>query len=187
MLFIASFLTIVLGFSQKMRIYYQQYTVIYLLELGSIIMFMKTASILVLSVFLVACQTPTKRSSGTVLGGVAGGAACSNVGKGSGRTAAIIGCSLIGAMIGASVGDSLDKADEVHAQDTLENSRDNQANTWHNPNTNNQYTVTPTRTYFDSQRNTHCRDYSTEALIDGQREVISGKACRQADGRWLNI
>lgn len=41
--------------------------------------------------------------AGIILGGGLGGAACSNVGGGHGRTAAIIGCSTLGAIVGQQV------------------------------------------------------------------------------------
>ncbi|MEM7299065.1 MAG: RT0821/Lpp0805 family surface protein, partial [Bacteroidota bacterium] len=54
---------------------------------------------------------------------------------------------------------------------------------WKNPETGVDYTVTPTRTY-ESDYGRPCREFSTEAVIDGRREVVYGTACREPDGSW---
>lgn len=41
--------------------------------------------------------------AGIILGGAAGGAGCSQIGGGTGRTAAIIGCSTLGAIVGQQI------------------------------------------------------------------------------------
>ena len=42
-------------------------------------------------------------------------------------------------------------------------------------------------TYADNQigrGSGPCRDYSSEAIIDGRRQTVHGTICRQADGSW---
>jgi surface antigen len=105
------------------------------------------------------------------------------VGKGSGRTAAIIAGTLVGAYIGGSIGKSMDDTDRLKAHQALESNRTNQPTSWTNPDTGNAYTVTPTNTYTASSGDP-CREYTTEAVIDGRKEIVTGTACRQPDGTW---
>jgi surface antigen len=147
---------------------------------------------IVVTVFLSGCATgPNKQQIGGLggagLGGIAGALACKNVGKGTGNKAAIAACTLLGAglgyIAGSSIGSSLDATDQMNARTALEN---NQPTTWTNPNTNAQYTVTPTVTTPTSNGGV-CREYTTEAVVDGRRERVYGKACRQPDGTWQDM
>jgi surface antigen len=131
----------------------------------------------------VACQSsPTREDTGMVVGGVIGGALGSQVGKGSGRIVGAVAGTLIGAFIGGSIGRSMDQQDRYRANQALESNPTNQPSSWRNPDSGNQYTVTPTRTYQSAGQD--CREYSTEAVIDGRRETVYGTACRQPDGTW---
>ncbi|MEO6697445.1 MAG: RT0821/Lpp0805 family surface protein [Gammaproteobacteria bacterium] len=137
---------------------------------------------------LAGCETTSgggysKQQTGTVVGGVLGGVLGSTVGGGKGKVAATIAGALIGGLIGGSVGSSLDRADEMKAQQVLERNRVNQASTWRNPDTGNDVTVTPTRTYNRPSGQT-CREYTTSVVIQGKRETAHGNACRQSDGSW---
>jgi surface antigen len=140
-----------------------------------------TASLFSL-LLMTGCQSVSNRDVGMATGAVLGGVLGAQVGKGHGRTAAIIVGTLAGAYIGGAIGSSMDRQDRYYANQSLENYRDNQSNTWTNPNSGNQYTVTPTSTY--QSNNSYCREYTTEAVIDGRRETIYGTACRQPDGTW---
>ncbi|MFN2310279.1 MAG: RT0821/Lpp0805 family surface protein, partial [Gammaproteobacteria bacterium] len=53
---------------------------------------------------------------------------------------------------------------------------------WRNPDTGNQYTVTPTHTYENPTG--PCREYSIDAVVGGRPDKVYGTACRQADGSW---
>ncbi len=147
---------------------------------------MKLISFLaVISMFLVACngQMPSKQAMGAGLGGVLGGIAGNQIGGGKGNTIATIAGTLLGAAVGSAIGSSMDQTDLYRTQTALNNTPTGQTVAWTNPDTQNQYQVTPTRTY-KSSRGQDCRDYTTVGIIDGQREVIKGTACRQADGSW---
>jgi surface antigen len=138
----------------------------------------------VLAVSLVGCETsPTSEDTGQVIGGVIGGVLGSQIGEGSGRTAATIAGVMIGAYIGGRVGKSMDEKDRYNANEALENNPTNQPSSWTNPDTGNEYEVTPTSTYTASSGEP-CREYTTEAVIDGRKEIITGTACRQPDGTW---
>jgi len=149
----------------------------------------KTTSVLLaLTIFVAGCQgnMPSKQTTGAVIGGVAGGALGSQLGGGTGNKIAIVAGTLLGAALGGAMGGSMDRADETYAQNALENSSDNETVQWVNPNTKNQYTVTPTSTYTQPN-GVPCREFSTTAVIDGQKETVYGRACRQADGTWQTV
>jgi surface antigen len=129
------------------------------------------------------CATPpTQEQSGMVIGGVLGGVLGSQVGRGDGRTAAIIAGTMIGSMIGGAVGRSMDETDRLKTAHSLESVRTGVASTWQNPDTGNQYSVTPTRTYETSAG--PCREFVVDAMIGGRKEKVYGTACRQPDGSW---
>ncbi len=71
----------------------------------------------------------------------------------------------------------------------LETTPTNQSSTWTEPGTNNEYTVTPTRTYnteVNGQQNV-CRDYTMDAQIDGRPQQVIGRACRDSTGQWVAV
>lgn len=133
-------------------------------------------------VFSTGCQT-NNRDTGAVIGGIAGGLLGTQVGKGKGRTAAIIIGTLAGAYIGGSIGQSMNDDDRQRAHRAIETTPSNQTTSWRNPDSGNYYEVTPTRTYDNASG--PCRDYTTEAVIDGRSETVYGTACRDADGNWV--
>ena len=77
-----------------------------------------------------------------VIGGVLGGVLGSQVGRGHGRTLATI----VGTLAGGAVGRSMDETDCLKTAHSLESVRTGVPSAWRNPDTGNQYTVTPTRT-----------------------------------------
>ena len=138
--------------------------------------------ILLSSALLLGCQQPSNKETGAVLGGIAGGVLGNQVGGGTGRTIAIIAGTLLGAYAGSAIGEQMDENDRYRTHQTLEGTPTDQRAAWRNPDTGNEYTVTPTKTYSTSSG--PCREYTTEAMIDGKREVVYGTACRQPDGTW---
>ncbi len=137
----------------------------------------------IVAVGLSGCSSISKQTVGSVTGSAVGGAVGSTIGKGHGRTVATIGGSVAGALLGGAIGKSMDQVDKMKMNQALENSRTGQATTWNNPDSGDQYTVTPTKTYT-SVDNQPCRDFTTTATIEGQRQEVNGKACRQANGKW---
>jgi surface antigen len=131
---------------------------------------------------LAACET-TNENLGTMTGGVIGGLVGSQFGGGTGRVAAAAGGTLIGAMIGGAMGRGMDQQDRMNMNQALEVSPTGHAVTWVNPDTHNQYTVTPTRTVKVASGQP-CREFTTTALIGGRTQQIYGKACRDASGAW---
>ena len=137
-----------------------------------------------LAAALAGCAAPggPNETGGMVVGGVLGGALGSQVGGGTGRTAATIVGALIGANIGANVGRSMDSTDRMRTAQVLETSQTGQPTQWVNPDTRNQYTVTPTRTYESA--GAPCREYTMRAIVGGRPDDVYGRACRQPDGSW---
>ena len=142
------------------------------------------ASLLVIA--MSGCTAPaTQEQSGMVIGGLLGGLLGAQVGQGSGRTAAIILGTVVGANIGGNVGRSMDETDRLKTAHALESVRTGVPTRWVNPDTRNQYTVVPTRTYDASSG--PCREYTVDAVIGGRIEKVVGTACRQADGSWRTV
>jgi surface antigen len=131
----------------------------------------------------IGCENPpTKEQKGTVAGAVVGGVVGSTIGGGAGRTTAIVVGTVAGMLIGGHIGRRMDEADKLKAAQALESAPTGQQTTWRNPDSGNQYTMTPTRTY-DSGGNP-CRDFNVDATVDGKKETVTGTACRQPDGSW---
>lgn len=63
----------------------------------------------------------------------------------------------------------------------LESNRIGQTTTWNDPD-GSIHSVTPTQTYY--QNEVPCREFRQTVEIDGQVEILSGKACRKSDGSW---
>lgn len=136
---------------------------------------------LIFTLSLAACNN---QDIGTLTGGALGGALASSVGGGHGKTAAIIGGTLLGAFIGGAIGKSMDDVDKMKAQQALETTPTNKATTWKNPDSGNVYTLTPTKTYTSSAGQA-CRNYTTSAIMDGHQQEIQGTACRDSAGHWV--
>jgi len=132
---------------------------------------------------LAGCETPpTQQQTGAVVGGVLGGVLGAQMGQGSGRTAATIAGTIIGATIGGAVGHSMDENDRRRTAAALETSQTGAPSRWRNPDTGNEYTVVPTRTYKNAQG--PCREYTVDADVGGKKDRVYGTACRQTDGSW---
>lgn len=132
------------------------------------------------SVIMTGCSTPPSKSDiGMISGGVIGGLLGSQFGGGSGKVAAAAAGTLIGAFLGSKIGESMDKTDQLEAQQAMNSS---QPTTWTNKN-GNTYTVKPQPTYV-AKNSQICRKYTTTATIDGKAETINGIACKQPNGTW---
>jgi surface antigen len=142
----------------------------------------------------VSYPTPRYRSSelsgnsliGGLLGAALGAATGTQIGKGSGRTVAIIGGGLLGALIGGSLGKSMDGDDQYQVNQALETSPTGNTIVWSNPQTGGSYKVTPTKTYKVAE-NEYCREFETWGMIGGYEEKMYGTACRQPDGSWKTV
>lgn len=133
---------------------------------------------------LSGCATDTgpKESAGMIIGGIIGGVLGHQVGTGSGQDVATGLGAVIGAAVGGSVGRSMDELDRMKVAASLETVRTGVTTRWENPDSGNEYAMTPTRTYETAKG--PCREYTLDAQIGGQTEQIYGTACRQPDGSW---
>ena len=64
---------------------------------------------------------------------------------------------------------------------TLESNKTGQTTHWEDPD-GKQHSLTPTRTYYQGEA--PCREFRQTVEIDGTTEIMTGRACRQADGSW---
>ncbi len=127
---------------------------------------------------LFGCQEqPTKETIGTGAGAVVGTVIGERVGDST--TGAVIG-GIVGAVVGGEIGRRMDRQDRQNAYAALEA---NQPVSWENPDTDTDYTVTPTQT-FRSEDDRLCRRYTTTIQVEGGAETAQGTACKRADGTW---
>jgi surface antigen len=124
-----------------------------------------------------------KEVLGAVLGGAAGGVIASEAVSGDGRAVAIIGGTILGAVVGGSIGRSMDEVDQNCVGQTLEHAPDGEEIVWNDPENGSQYEVTPIESYRDPAGQ-YCREYQADAVIAGRTQRTYGRACRQPDGSW---
>jgi surface antigen len=120
---------------------------------------------------------------GGLLGGATGALIGSRLAKGDDRAAAIIGGTIIGLIVGGSIGRSMDEVDQNCVGQTLEHAPDGETIYWNNQQADTQYQVTPVKTYQVNDGR-YCREYQTTSVIGGRAQQTYGTACRQPDGSW---
>lgn len=120
---------------------------------------------------------------GSLLGAAAGGFAGSQIGDGRGQLAAVAGGTVLGYLLGGTIGRSMDSMDQNCIGQALEHAGDGQQIVWDNPRTGDQYQVVPTQTVQRSDGH-HCREYTATAVVNGRSQQTYGRACRQPDGSW---
>ena len=144
----------------------------------------KASGIVAILAFLMGCTSnyATKEDVGTLTGATGGDYVGNQIGGGKGQLAAPAAGAIAGALVGGTVGKSMDEVDRMKANQALESSRIGYTTSWRNPDTDNAYSITPTRIYETVSG--PCRDFTTQAVIDGKRETLYGTACRQPDDTW---
>ena len=143
----------------------------------------KVSGIVAILAFLMGCtgNYATKENVETLTGAAVGDVG-SQTGGGEGQLAATAAGAIAGTLLGGTVGKSMDEVDRMKANQALESSRIGYTTSWRNPDTDDTYSITPTRTYETASG--PCRDFTTQAIIDSKREILYGTACRQLDGSW---
>lgn len=131
----------------------------------------------------IAQGTCNRKLLGQVLGGATGAAIGSQIGRGNGKTAAIVGGSILGVIVGGNIGQSMDKVDQGCVGQILEHAPDRRTIAWTDPNSGGQYRVIPEKPY-KTRDGRYCREYLTNAVIDGYNRQVTGTACRQPNGVW---
>lgn len=129
---------------------------------------------------LTSCANMNKGQTGAV-GGAAGGALIGQM-IGHNTEATLIGAA-VGSMVGYIVGNEMDKYDRQQLNHTYERGVSNQTTSWVNPDTGNQYSVTPQPAYNNSSHQV-CRKAEINTIIDGRPEKAYTTACRDANGHW---
>ncbi|MFQ5939023.1 MAG: RT0821/Lpp0805 family surface protein [Alphaproteobacteria bacterium] len=148
----------------------------------------RIATVVLLALALTACaeQYGPKQTGGTLVGAGLGALAGSQIGSGGGQLAAVAVGTLLGAFVGSEVGKSLDKADQMYAQQAAQQAQDGQLGqtiTWNNPDSGHSGTVTPVRDGYNSG-GSYCREFQQTVTIGGKTEEAYGTACQQPDGSW---
>ena len=144
-------------------------------------MTMKYYSVLALLFLLLLSSCANKAQTGAAGGAAAGAIIGQAIGHNTGGT--LIGAA-VGGMLGYIVGNEMDKYDRQQLNHMYERGVSNQRSTWVNPDTGNQYAVTPQPAYQNRSSNQWCRRAEIEATIDGRREKTYSTACRNDQGEW---
>lgn len=154
--------------------------------------FRRLTMIVALTLIVAACANVggPKQIGGNLIGGGLGALAGSQIGSGKGKLAAVAAGALLGAFIGGEAGNSLDRADKLFMQQTmqrgLETAPSESTSSWANPDNGNSGTFTPTRT-FQTAEGRYCREFQGSVIIGGKTEQAYGNACRNPDGSWQII
>lgn len=142
---------------------------------------MKYVSVLAL-LFLMLLASCANRAQTGAAGGAAAGALIGQA-IGHNTQGTLIGAA-VGTMLGYIVGNEMDKYDRQQLDHMYERGVSNQRSTWVNPDTGNQYTVTPQPAYQEPSSRRVCRRAEIEAVIDGRPERTYSTACRNEYGQW---
>ncbi len=137
--------------------------------------------ILSLSLLLLTSCTGMNKSQQGAIGGAAGGAFIGQT-IGHNTEATLIGMA-VGTMLGYIVGNEMDKYDRQQLNHAYERGTSGQSTAWINPDSGNQYQITPRPAYKDANRRV-CREAEIMAVIGGKREKTRTTACRDKSGHW---
>ena len=142
---------------------------------------MKYVSVLALLFLMLLASCANRAQTGAAGGAAAGALIGQAIGHNTGGT--LIGAAG-GTMLGYIVGSEMDKYDRQQLDHMYERGVSNQRSTWVNPDTGNQYTVTPQPAYQEPSSRRVCRRAEIEAVIDGRPERTYSTACRNEYGQW---
>ena len=142
---------------------------------------MKYVSVLALLFLMLLASCANRAQTGAAGGAAAGALIGQAIGQNTGGT--LIGAA-VGTMLGYIVGSEMDKYDRQQLDHMYERGVSNQRSTWVNPDTGNQYTVTPQPAYQEPSSRRVCRRAEIEAVIDGRPERTYSTACRNEYGQW---
>jgi surface antigen len=137
--------------------------------------------LLIISFLTSSCATKTE--SGTGIGALAGAAIGSQFGPADRRLEGAIIGAFLGAIVGGVVGSEMDRQDREQLSQVYESGRSHATTSWVNPDTMNEYHVTPEPAYA-GPRGRPCREARIDAVINGRPETVVTTACRARDGMW---
>jgi len=138
---------------------------------------------LLLSLGLVISGCSTRAESGAGIGALAGAAIGSQFGPAKNRAESAIIGAFLGALAGSIIGDEMDRQDREQLSHVYESGRSHATTSWVNPDTGNQYRVTP-KPVYSGQRGRPCREARVDATINGKEQTVVTTACRSDDGMW---
>lgn len=133
-----------------------------------------------------ALSTSKGNLIGSAAGGAVGGLVGNQFGKSEGKGVMTVLGVIGGALAGGYVGRSMDPTDQGCVAQSLQNAPPNQPVAWQNPKSGSSYWVTP-RDERDGPRGGKCRDFVTDAVVNGQPTRTRSTACRQPDGAWVPV
>ncbi len=123
-----------------------------------------------------------REAVGAVLGGIAGGAIGSQVGKGENRQVAIVLGTVAGAVIGAQIGRDMDDTDRACVGHALELAGDKKRVTWKGADGRTTYRLTPVRGF--EHNGAQCREFDLRITSGERKETSKAKACPAGNGNW---
>jgi surface antigen len=121
--------------------------------------------------------------AGTLLAAALAGCATPGGSTSTGATGAARDLGPTSQLVTGYIGQQMTEQDRGRVRLALEDNGNYQSTTWQGAQGRVAYKVTPIRT-FSSDGSTRCRDFDTQATIDGRHQKIRGTACRQPDGSW---
>lgn len=87
-------------------------------------------------------------------------------------------------VLGCSLGQAMDRLDEIEINQALDSMPANKSVSWLNPNTGARYTWVGSAVFFDEQNHEPCRDYALVGNVNATPVRARGRACRHKDGNW---
>lgn len=144
-------------------------------------------AIMLSALILAGCAQ--KEDTGLIVGGITGGLIGNQFGKGKGNILSTAAGVIIGGIVGSEIGRSMDKQDQLLAQqaeyEALESGESGRTRQWRNPDNGRYGDIVPSKPY--RRQGNDCRDYTHTVYIDGRHRTMKGTACRNPDGTWRNV
>ena len=139
--------------------------------------------LLILFLLATSCQTTGKKAkAGAGIGAASGALLGQAIGHNTEST--LIGAA-VGGLVGYIIGNEMDKNDRQQLNTVYETGPSGQTAAWTNPDTGNQYQVTPQAAYTHKETEQICREAEINAFIDGKTEKTNATSCRDNDGNWV--
>jgi surface antigen len=121
-------------------------------------------------------------AAGALGGGAISGLACSQLGKGNGKTAIVGACSMLGGITGLLMGLQYSQQRQV-------------AQAYQNPRVplqqpqamQDEGVLRMGKTFSDPSTGEYCREFQHTAKVSGKTQKLYGTACQQPDGTWKVI
>ncbi len=139
------------------------------------------------SLLLAACaEMQVQKGRKGQVGAGTGAAVGAIIGQAIGHDteATLIGAAA-GGLLGYILGNEMDKYDRQQINHVFERGVSGTPSAWVNPDTGNQFRVTPKPAYTLPKTQTVCREAEIVAVINGKPEKTYTTACRDNSGRWV--